>query len=201
VEDDRVERRTEQRQRTTVALLKRQVRDARRQLARLRQQQRRRVAADNLADGRVGCELASDRTGAASNLEHVRAGGQRKIGEVRVQERALLRISGPRLHRLCELLRGRRVGLRDGRVDVGMRPLSPLRRQALQAYRRRMAVVRAAVARLPPVQHLVITLRDVDGWESREVCNALEISETNQGVLLHRARSRVRAELASYLSE
>jgi RNA polymerase sigma-70 factor (ECF subfamily) len=60
--------------------------------------------------------------------------------------------------------------------------------------------VRAAIAELPPAQRTVITLRDIEGWESSEVCNALEISETNQRVLLHRARSRVRADLDSYFA-
>ena len=64
-----------------------------------------------------------------------------------------------------------------------------------------MARVRAAIAQLPPAQRTVITLRDIEGWESSEVCNALEISETNQRVLLHRARSRVRADLESYFAE
>jgi RNA polymerase sigma-70 factor (ECF subfamily) len=47
----------------------------------------------------------------------------------------------------------------------------------------------------------VITLRDIEGWASDEVCEALDISEANQRVLLHRARSKVRSALASYLSE
>ena len=64
-----------------------------------------------------------------------------------------------------------------------------------------MARVRAAIAELPPAQRAVITLRDIEGWESAEVCNALEISETNQRVLLHRARSRVRADLETYFAE
>jgi len=62
------------------------------------------------------------------------------------------------------------------------------------------ARVRAAIARLPPAQRMVITLRDVEGWDSAEVCNAMEISETNQRVLLHRARSKVRADLEDYLA-
>jgi len=63
-----------------------------------------------------------------------------------------------------------------------------------------MARVRAAIAELPPAQRTVITLRDIEGWESSEVCTTLEISEANQRVLLHRARSRVRADLESYFA-
>jgi RNA polymerase sigma-70 factor (ECF subfamily) len=55
--------------------------------------------------------------------------------------------------------------------------------------------LRQAVAELPASQREVITLRDIEQWESDEVCNALGISETNQRVLLHRARSRVRKAL------
>jgi RNA polymerase sigma-70 factor (ECF subfamily) len=55
------------------------------------------------------------------------------------------------------------------------------------------------IAGLPPSQREVITLRDVEGWSSAEVCNALGITETNQRVLLHRARSKVRSALELYL--
>jgi RNA polymerase sigma-70 factor (ECF subfamily) len=58
-----------------------------------------------------------------------------------------------------------------------------------------------AIDALPPNQREVIRMRDVLGWSSPEVCNALEISETNQRVLLHRARARVRRALESYLGE
>ena len=57
----------------------------------------------------------------------------------------------------------------------------------------------AAIEVLPPNQCAVITLRDIEEWSSAEVCNALELSETNQRVLLHRARSKVRRTLAGYL--
>jgi RNA polymerase sigma-70 factor, ECF subfamily len=60
------------------------------------------------------------------------------------------------------------------------------------------ALIEAAIAALPAGQRQVITLRDVEGWPSEEVCNVLQISETNQRVLLHRARSRVRAALERY---
>ena len=56
-----------------------------------------------------------------------------------------------------------------------------------------------AIAALPPAQRQVITLRDIQGWDSKEVCNALQISESNCRVLLHRARSRVRQVMEDYL--
>jgi len=59
--------------------------------------------------------------------------------------------------------------------------------------------VDAALTTLPAAQREVITLRDIDGWSANEVCDYLGISEANQRVLLHRARSRVRRELADYL--
>ena len=60
-------------------------------------------------------------------------------------------------------------------------------------------VIDDAIERLPETQRTVIRLRDVDGWSAEEVCNALTLSETNQRVLLHRARSAVRAALERYL--
>jgi RNA polymerase sigma-70 factor, ECF subfamily len=53
--------------------------------------------------------------------------------------------------------------------------------------------------RLPPAQRAVMSLRDIEGWPAEEVCAALEVSEGNQRVLLHRARSKVRAALEQYL--
>jgi RNA polymerase sigma-70 factor (ECF subfamily) len=61
--------------------------------------------------------------------------------------------------------------------------------------------VRAAIAKLPPRQQEVITLRDVEGWEPDEVSAALDLTPGNQRVLLHRARSKVRAELEHYFDE
>ena len=62
-------------------------------------------------------------------------------------------------------------------------------------------LVAEAIERLPPNQRAVISLRDVEGWSSEETRNALGVSETNQRVLLHRARSKVRQALEDYLME
>jgi RNA polymerase sigma-70 factor (ECF subfamily) len=62
------------------------------------------------------------------------------------------------------------------------------------------AVVAQAIDALPANQRAVISLRDVEGWSSDEVRNALDLTEVNQRVLLHRARSRVRQALEEYLA-
>jgi RNA polymerase sigma-70 factor (ECF subfamily) len=62
-------------------------------------------------------------------------------------------------------------------------------------------VVGEAIDDLPPVQAEVIRLRDVLGWTSEDVRNVLDLSETNQRVLLHRARSRVRRAVDEYLEK
>ena len=61
--------------------------------------------------------------------------------------------------------------------------------------------IQKAIEALPVSQREVITLRDVEQWKSEEVCNVLGISETNQRVLLHRARSSVRRALERHLTQ
>ena len=61
--------------------------------------------------------------------------------------------------------------------------------------------IKAEIEKLPPNQRQVITLRDIEDWDSAEVCDALGISEANQRVLLHRARTRVRQALAGWAAE
>jgi RNA polymerase sigma-70 factor, ECF subfamily len=74
--------------------------------------------------------------------------------------------------------------------------LSPERSLLTKELRERLGGV---IDALPSNLRIVLWLRDVEGWSSQEVCNALAIQETNQRVLLHRARSRVRAALEPYL--
>jgi RNA polymerase sigma-70 factor, ECF subfamily len=61
-------------------------------------------------------------------------------------------------------------------------------------------IIEDALGSLPARQRVVITLRDVEGHSSEDVCDMLEISPANQRVLLHRARAAVRARLEGYLS-
>jgi RNA polymerase sigma-70 factor (ECF subfamily) len=69
------------------------------------------------------------------------------------------------------------------------------------ASRELQTVIEQTLEGLPASQAAVIRLRDVQGWPSDEVCNVLAISETNQRVLLHRARSKVRAALERYFAD
>jgi RNA polymerase sigma-70 factor, ECF subfamily len=63
-----------------------------------------------------------------------------------------------------------------------------------------LRIVREAIAELPERQRIVITLRDLEGLSSDEVRNVLDVSETNQRVLLHRARTRVRKALEDWIA-
>jgi RNA polymerase sigma-70 factor (ECF subfamily) len=61
-------------------------------------------------------------------------------------------------------------------------------------------LIQKSLEELPEAQRMVVTLRDVEGWDSAEVCNALDLTETNQRVLLHRGRARLRTAIELYLA-
>jgi RNA polymerase sigma-70 factor, ECF subfamily len=65
------------------------------------------------------------------------------------------------------------------------------------------AETRALIAReidaLPPAQRQVITLRDMQEMDADETCEILGVTEANQRVLLHRARSKVRQAIEAHL--
>jgi RNA polymerase sigma-70 factor, ECF subfamily len=62
-------------------------------------------------------------------------------------------------------------------------------------------VARRELDRLPERQRIVVTLRDMLGFDSSEVCELLDVSIANQRVLLHRGRAAVRQVLEDYLKD
>jgi RNA polymerase sigma-70 factor (ECF subfamily) len=80
-------------------------------------------------------------------------------------------------------------------ADPGLSPEATLLGEEARAQ------LRAAIDALPVNQRTVITMRDLEGYTSEEVCNVLGLSETNQRVILHRARSSVRARVTDYFRE
>jgi len=72
--------------------------------------------------------------------------------------------------------------------------------EGLAVHKEVRELIQRTLEELPEAQRAVVTLRDVEGWDSEEVCNALELTETNQRVLLHRGRARLRAALEIYLA-
>jgi len=62
------------------------------------------------------------------------------------------------------------------------------------------AAIEAAVAALPDAQRAVITLRDIEGLETEEICDILGVTVSNQRVLLHRARTKVRLALEKHMA-
>ena len=88
----------------------------------------------------------------------------------------------------------------SGHWDVYPRSWSEMPEQRLLGSEIR-SLIEEAVEALPATQQTVIRLRDIEGFSSDEVCSLLGISEGNQRVLLHRARSKVRADIEDYLDQ
>jgi RNA polymerase sigma-70 factor (ECF subfamily) len=61
--------------------------------------------------------------------------------------------------------------------------------------------LKAALTELPDRQRMIVALRDIEGLSAEEVRDLLKLSQENQRVLLHRGRSRLRAQLEEYLDE
>ena len=73
--------------------------------------------------------------------------------------------------------------------------------EAIVIRRQAMAALETAIDGLPDNLRAVVTMRDVAGLSSEDVCNALGISEINQRVLLHRARARLRKAVAAHMED
>lgn len=86
-----------------------------------------------------------------------------------------------------------------GMWGVAPRPWQSDTPERLSMNQEAIGFLREALDELPPDQRAVVTMRDVEGLSSAEVCDILEISSANQRVLLHRGRSALRAALEEYV--
>jgi len=89
-------------------------------------------------------------------------------------------------------------GIWEGHWRDGPTPWREIPEDSM-VYSETLKIVQRSIDSLPETQRAVMTLRDIHELSSEEVCNVLDISETNQRVLLHRARARVRQALENYL--
>ena len=63
-----------------------------------------------------------------------------------------------------------------------------------------MERIRQAIDTLPIKQKLVMTMRDIQGFSSKEICEVMELTPEHERVLLFRARSVVRLHLEAYMA-
>ncbi len=87
---------------------------------------------------------------------------------------------------------------RKGLWDKAPEPWTGLDPGAIHEGSEVLEIVRAALDALPGAQRQAVLLRDVEGMPAEEICNILQVSETNLRVLLHRGRARIRRALDAY---
>ncbi len=94
----------------------------------------------------------------------------------------------------------------EGRFSIGFwkAPPKPWLAATVEAEidnKRVIEIVRRELETLAPAQRAVVIMRDIEGLDAKEVCNVLGIEETNQRVLLHRARARLRSLIEKELGQ
>jgi RNA polymerase sigma-70 factor (ECF subfamily) len=109
---------------------------------------------------------------------------------------------GSREHRMIAVDPNESSGLAPSRFDQGGMwreppvPFTDVIENGM-VNQRIVQLVREAISLLPEPQQAVVTLRDVEGLSTKEVADLLELSEANARVILHRGRTRVRADVES----
>jgi RNA polymerase sigma-70 factor (ECF subfamily) len=88
----------------------------------------------------------------------------------------------------------------DGHWTVPPLPFDDLDPERIVGGRQLWAHASAAIERLAPLQRAVLVMRDVEEIDTAEICRLLDITPENQRVLLHRARTRLRAEMERLLT-
>jgi RNA polymerase sigma-70 factor (ECF subfamily) len=94
-------------------------------------------------------------------------------------------------------------GLDPAHFDEGgrwVKPPRPWSPEELLLNKEAVTALRAAIEMLPERQRLVVTLRDIEGLDAADVSSIVGVSETNVRMILHRARTRLRAALAAVLA-
>ena len=87
----------------------------------------------------------------------------------------------------------------DGRAAMGSAVRDQVETPRQRLLRKELGgVLAAAILGLPERQRMIVILRDALGWSSGDVCHLLDLTRLNQRVILHRARSRLRASLEDY---
>jgi RNA polymerase sigma-70 factor (ECF subfamily) len=113
---------------------------------------------------------------------------------------------GSREHRMIAVDPNESNGLAPSRFDQGGMwreppvPFTDVIENGM-VNQRIVQLVREAISLLPEPQQAVVTLRDVEGLSTKEVADLLELSEANARVILHRGRTRVRADVESKMKE
>lgn len=127
----------------------------------------------------------------------------RKQGELDLSPSAEAYLSRAAINASLDLMRGRgrakSVGLDD--TDAGALESSIRTPEAQHADRELQILIRQAVTRLGTTAAEMFVLRYYEGYENHEIAKMLGTSHLVVGVVLHRARTKLRKEIGRYLEK